>query len=760
MTSTILRSLVACTALVAVLLGGGSAGVHADGSGTVAFATATKRVAFNANEFTVQLEAKAIQTLSNCYADPSVIEGGAGASVTFGSSTMTDTAKTFETNEFANKSVTLTGQSVTSGQQPTYTLTTVTDPGASWTPNEFVGLPIAAENIIGGRLSPTILLSNVTYTANSLTDASHSLVPNQLVGLTVVAGLSVGTIASNDATKITLSSNWAPSTPLADTLYSVLTVQASATITANTSNAVTIAGTWTPQSPPQNTRFTIQMPPGRLTGSGGAVTYSRRDTGTFASYTSTTLTDNSKAWTSNEFTGAVVTSNGNTATVASNGATQLTLASAWTPATPPLGVGYVIQASLRDTSKSLLQNQLAGRNVVAITPSVSGSGGSVTYSSIAGSGASVTFGSNTLTDTSQSFPNLAGRTVSIATITGVVQSNTATVITLTAPWSIQPVNGSAYVIANLVDTSKSFATNELAGRTIVSGNNTAVALSNTATQIVLQTPWAPSTPSAGAAYTVTPQANSGVISSNTSDRMSLGSGWSPFKPAAGTAYYVLVDEIRNNIVSNMTQTISMSSNWSPIQPANGSTYAIINSQPISVCGLGSYAASITFDPAKLQYLSASNGSFLTSTGRVFQSPCVPSVNGSTITFLCATVGGTPLGPTGSGVLLTVRFKPLATLNDSTVVDQTTGIADIQGATIDHVDEDLSVLFARCADVSGNGVVSLVDVGQVLQNVGKTSSNDPNWAVTVRYDLNQSNAISLADVGYALDEVGQSCTYVP
>src|SRR5439155_20794759 len=133
----------------------------------------------------------------------------------------------------------------------------------------------------------------------------------------------------------------------------------------------------------------------------------------------------------------------------------------------------------------------------------------VSYSSVTGTGGTVTYGANTFTDTSKSFAtnSLAGKTVVAGDVAGVVQSNTATVITLTANWSTKPLNGTTYVIATMTDTSKSFPVNSLAGRTIVSGSNTAVVYSNTATMLTPKTAWSPSTPAAQAAYNITPHAD-------------------------------------------------------------------------------------------------------------------------------------------------------------------------------------------------------------------------------------------------------------
>lgn len=747
-----IAALAAAAAITGLLfLGNVPDGARAGGSGTVWIPGG--RAAWNANEFTMPLQALNLTALANCFADPSLAGSGSGSSVTFGASTATDTTKNFAPNALSGKPVYVSGQTIQSGPAPTYTLTTVTDPSASYTANALAGLTVSAANIFGSG-------ATVTYTANSLTDTSKNFTPNALVGRTVNGGAASGTVASNTATTITLTSNWNPGTPPAGAFWVISTATGSGLIVSNTATTLTIAGTWTPTTPTNSVSFTIGVPAGKVTGSGGAVTYTRRvEGGSGSTYTGTTLTDAAQAWTPNEFVGAVVEAGGKTGTVTSNTATSITLSAAWSGGTPANGSSYVVYASVKDTGKNLAANQVAGLSIVAVVPAQSGSGGTVTYSSNQGSGASVTYGASTLTDTSKSYAanSLAGRRVVVGDVSGVIASNTATVITLTAPWSVTPINGAAYVIATLTDTSKSFAVNSLAGRTIVSGNNTAVVYSNTATAITLQTAWAPATPAAGAAYVITPRGESGSIQSNTSNQLSLGSGWSPATPPAGTQYYVSITSLSGTIASNTATVMTLNAPWAPTVPTAGSTYQVVNSQPVSQCGLGSYQTTVTFDNTKLQYVGATNGPFLTSTGRPLFVPCNPVTTATTVSFTCSTTGQIPLGPSGTGNLVNLRFKPLVSgPGGSTTLSHTTTVVDIQGDTIDHVNTNGDVLFSTCADVSGNGVVTISDVLEIVLRVGQTSSSQ-GW--DPKYDLAPpSGAITISDALYALAEVGQFCTY--
>jgi len=83
-------------------------------------------------------------------------------------------------------------------------------------------------------------------------------------------------------------------------------------------------------------------------GGSGSLTLDLGDAGTSTSIgsgTPGTLTDTSKAWTTNEWAGAVVTAGGKTITVASNTATVLTGTAAWSTSAPTSPVAYTLYFS-------------------------------------------------------------------------------------------------------------------------------------------------------------------------------------------------------------------------------------------------------------------------------------------------------------------------------------------------------------------------------------------------------------------------------
>jgi len=75
-----------------------------------------------------------------------------------------------------------------------------------------------------------------------------------------------------------------------------------------------------------------------------------------------------------------------------------------------------------------------------------------------------------------------------------------------------------------------------------------------------------------------------------------------------------------------------------------------------VVDLAAYEFELSFAPDVLTFVAAGSGTFLGSTGRTVTCfhPLVDSTSG-TVRFACVTTGPTPPGPSGSGVLATVRL---------------------------------------------------------------------------------------------------------
>jgi Cohesin domain len=74
-----------------------------------------------------------------------------------------------------------------------------------------------------------------------------------------------------------------------------------------------------------------------------------------------------------------------------------------------------------------------------------------------------------------------------------------------------------------------------------------------------------------------------------------------------------------------------------------------------VSGLGAFQASVAFDPTIASYVDATYGPFLGSSGRAV-SCNGPQLEGNAISLVCATLGASPPGANGDGLLATVTFS--------------------------------------------------------------------------------------------------------
>jgi trimeric autotransporter adhesin len=274
--------------------------------------------------------------------------------------------------------------------------------------------------------------------------------------------------------------------------------------------------------------------------SGGTASNSGNKNG--ISYTATTVTDTSQAWAVNQWANAVVMSGNDYGIVTGNTATKLTLNAAWTPATPANKSAFVVsskigytQTVLVDTSKTWAVNQWQNA-VVTVTHS-----GSIE--------------------------------------SGIVSSNTAHTITMTANWGTLPLAGDAYTVSSkidytantLVDTSKNWATNQWAGSVVTVTHagtpETDTVQSNTATTLTMSFNWA-TLPSAGDAYVVS------TIGYTANTLVDTSKNWANNQWAAATVTVTHSGSPETRTVtSNNSNTLTMSSNWAPT-PSAGDAYAI------------------------------------------------------------------------------------------------------------------------------------------------------------------------------------------
>jgi hypothetical protein len=107
-----------------------------------------------------------------------------------------------------------------------------------------------------------------------------------------------------------------------------------------------------------------------------------------------------------------------------------------------------------------------------------------------------------------------------------------------------------------------------------------------------------------------------------------------------------------------------------------------------VSNLGAYEFTVAFDPNVVALRGISDGPFLGSTGRTVNCGD-PTLGVGSVRLVCRTLGATPPGPSGSGVLATVRFLALAE-GSSTLDLQGVVLTDIVGASIPATEQDGAV----------------------------------------------------------------------
>jgi hypothetical protein len=198
---------------------------------------------------------------------------------------------------------------------------------------------------------------------------------------------------------------------------------------------------------------------------------------------------------------------------------------------------------------------------------------------------------------------------------------------------------------------------------------------------------------------------------------------------------------------------------------------------MQACGLGGYQFEVHFDPGAMKYVSAANGSWLTSTGRSIWScfnPLGHDPAAGVLTYTCTTTpnppgGATPFGPEGSGVLATITFIPL--IEGTTDLQfQESILPDAMGDAIPHTSENGSVTLGSygAVDSDGDGCADIEEAGDDPMLGG---DRNPFFAYDF-YDVPvpansdptpsgpRSKAVTMPDVLAVLFYVGARANYPP
>lgn len=178
--------------------------------------------------------------------------------------------------------------------------------------------------------------------------------------------------------------------------------------------------------------------------------------------------------------------------------------------------------------------------------------------------------------------------------------------------------------------------------------------------------------------------------------------------------------------------------------------------PTADCGVGAFEVTLTYDQDRMDFLSASPGPWLSSTGR--PTPfCFDPIEGTgTVTMRCVTFGAIPMGPEGSGVIASFTFDPNGTAPQTleTIVIADAEVTDITGALFPVSVLPGTVEFGFCTDVAvpPDGVIDLSDAVDMLQHFGESVP-----PANIKYDPTRDGIVDLSDAIYALRLFGQSCT---
>ncbi len=236
----------------------------------------------------------------------------------------------------------------------------------------------------------------------------------------------------------------------------------------------------------------------------------------------------------------------------------------------------------------------------------------------------------------------------------------------------------------------------------------------------------------------------------------------------------------------------------------------------NAANVGAYQFRLTWNPSKLQWVSSSlpAAAWLASTGRppmcavTYDTPPWPTFTPTStgtrtatptgtpptntpsptstatptgtlptftptptpagnITFGCGTLGtvgqfGLPLGPAVGDTPVAIanfQFMSIATVETGDILKLTdVGITDVLATPIVVSSSNANVRLARCYDMDGDGVVSILDLTRVSAHFGATIAVPvpAGWIWVPLYDIDGDGAISILDLVQIASEFGMSC----
>jgi hypothetical protein len=197
--------------------------------------------------------------------------------------------------------------------------------------------------------------------------------------------------------------------------------------------------------------------------------------------------------------------------------------------------------------------------------------------------------------------------------------------------------------------------------------------------------------------------------------------------------------------------VSMDPSTAQANPGVPITVAVAIS---NVTNLGSFQFTLAYSPTLVTVQNITLGEFPGSTGRSF-TPVGPNIdnNAGTATFGAFSLGATPAGPSGSGVLAYVRLLPQAG-GTAALVLSGVQVANVSGQSIQVVTRNGTLLITAClGDFDGDGDVDILDVQRIAY---RWNSHRGDALYEPAYDLDSDGDIDILDVQQVAYRWGTRC----
>lgn len=174
----------------------------------------------------------------------------------------------------------------------------------------------------------------------------------------------------------------------------------------------------------------------------------------------------------------------------------------------------------------------------------------------------------------------------------------------------------------------------------------------------------------------------------------------------------------------------------------------------NVANLGSFQFTLAYSPSLFTVQDITLGEFPGSTGRSFM-PVGPSIDNTAgrTTFGAFSIGSSPAGPSGSGVLAYVRLLPSGGGTASLHL-QDVQVANVPGQPISVISQDGVLIITAClGDFDDDGDVDILDVQRIAY---RWNTHTGNPLYEPMYDLDQDGDIDILDVQQVAYRWGTRC----